>query len=239
MGTNGHRVIGKASLGFCKALALAGLLITTNARAEGERVPSPSNSIASSPSSGPSLESPPRDSFRTFIFTSTKRDAELQVREPGGWRVVCVGPCRTQAAIGASYRVSGSGVPDSDEVTIPDTPYSVTLRARAGSVSEQYAGAAMITIGTLSLPASYVLFVIASCAGDCGGASQAERDSAARAGAAFLPVFFGGLAMAAVGTALLVGGSTKLELQSGEDRARAPHLRLGRGVELTPTGLVF
>jgi hypothetical protein len=175
---------------------------------------------------------------REFVFTSTKGDGELQGHYPDGWRTVCIGSCRTQAFVGASYRVSGTGVPNSKEFAVPDAPYPFSVRARAGSTTEQAAGVAMIGVGSLSLGVALLLIPVAMCAESCSGADQAERDRAAVARVAFWPVVVGGLITTAVGVALLIGGGTTLDIHSGE-QARAPHLRLGRGFELTPTGFVF
>jgi hypothetical protein len=216
MGINGRKGVSDAG-----SIALATLLFATGARGEDQSAPAPDSS-----------------KVREFVFTSTNPEAELQGYYPTGWRVVCVGSCRTQAFVGATYRLTGRGVPASKEFTIPDASDAYSVRGAAGSTAKQVAGATMIGVGAATLPAAYILLMVSACSGDCAGADEAERDMAASAREAILPVFFGGLAVTAVGVALFRAGGTSVDTSSG-GQERATRVRLGRGVELTPTGFVF
>ena len=96
----------------------------------------------------------------------------------------------------------------------------------------------MITVGALTLPAALILVVAGMCGGDCPGASQPERDSAASARTALPFVFFGGIVTTAVGIALLVSGGAKFDLEYSEE-TRTPRMHIAHGLELTPRGFVF
>lgn len=195
-------------------LALAGLLVATTARGEGRKT-----------------YNPPK--LREFVFTSTKPNTELQGLYPNGWRVVCIGSCRTQAFVGAAYRVSGGGVPTSDTFAVSDGTYPFSVRAHAGSTSEQVWGDALLAVGSVALAATLFLFPLSVCGDSCSGVSQAERDRGAVAASLLWPVLLGGVVMTAAGVALLVDGTPSLDIRSGE-QARTPRLRLGRAVQSRP-----
>jgi hypothetical protein len=149
--------------------------------------------------------------------------ATLEVREANGWRPVCAAPCTTQAFVGREYRVSGPRSSTSRSFEFQPTPYPAWIRADMGSSTARAVGFVLTTIGGVVCLAGSVLAISGS------------QDGPKEAGTAM--VLVGGGALAA-GIVLVVNSKTRLTIQTGPV-ARAPSLRLGKGLELSAEGLRF
>jgi hypothetical protein len=88
---------------------------------------------------------------RDVLFYASSADAQLEVRYPTGWRVLCEHPCAARAFVGAEYRVAGTGIIPSRTFSIDPNPGPFVLRANVASTAARTVGIALTMTGGLAL----------------------------------------------------------------------------------------
>lgn len=108
----------------------------------GTGAPVPAEKRELAPQAGPT-------NGRDVLFYASDENAQLEVRYPSGWRVLCEHPCAARAFIGAAYRVAGDGIVTSRTFSIYPNPGPFVLRANVGSTGARTAGVALTITGAL------------------------------------------------------------------------------------------
>jgi hypothetical protein len=135
----------------------------------GPPAPAPTEKRQLAPQAGPTQG-------RDVFFHASDANAQLEVRYPEGWRVLCEHPCAARAFIGAEYRVAGDGIIASRTFSIYPNPGPLVLRADVASNGARGPGIAMTIAGGLALLAGGI-WAGGELAG-CAGCNQAQRNEA-------------------------------------------------------------
>lgn len=168
-------------------------------------------------------------SERDLVFDSDNREAVLQLLVESRWRPVCLGRCVTRARVGDAYRVSGSFVRASRRFRVYGNPGPLFVNAETRSTTP---GVALIVFGAGAMAIGLSFIVTYAFCYECTPEEQYRGK---------LPgAIVGSVGVFAFAAGIAVSIANRTQLHFGPGRAvMIPAVELGRGVELSASGLRF
>jgi hypothetical protein len=183
---------------------------------------------------GPVAAASPMPVAREVVFDAANRYAEFEVLEGRKWRSICQAPCRTRVLAGATFRVSGPGVLNSQPFVVEPGSKPLGIFARAGSSDDRDGAIFLIVLGTIIAGVGGLALAVNDNLCFCGQ----ERNDYSTAGGGFIVGIGAGTVVGAIAW-IILNPKTEVKLQSSWNGRVAPGLHIGRGMELAIDGLRF
>jgi hypothetical protein len=175
-----------------------------------------------------------RHDTTVVVHVDSPEPVELQRQDADGvWRDVCSSPCDRSLAEHRAYRVAGSGISASEELSLQGRGRRVTLDVRPSSSGWVVAGIVMTSVGGATLATGALLAAVVAGLqhgeAAAGGRSQSDATTTATAGIAMMAI--GAAAVVAGVVAIANNPLTPTGVQVHEVAAAAPTWREPAGVE--------
>jgi hypothetical protein len=170
---------------------------------------------------------------------SSREGVMLQARPRGGdgdWDTVCEAPCAAVVPIGLQYRIDGDSWASSAPFRVRRGPHRID--ATPGYSKLRVGGIVLVPIGGVVLTFGALLIACNTpngCIDGDGPPNHTGRDRSQDVEG--IEWIAGGVALVAIGIALIAANETKVEVDGGSPASAS--VDLGHGFALDGAGLVF